>query len=220
MRRWIYLRPNWVVVQDRVRLAKSNLPVRVVYHTVDRPQFDQELEVVEGVLDKGGVFRSPSTRQVTVNRNSSSARVYLVEAGGGPVDVRLIGGANAFNEHWRQNFQPEDEATYSTSQSFEFWVDGRNWPPGYFVEQGDIDNRNAYAADIPGDWRFEFQVTGSDEVNITTLIHVTTAGAPMAQVTSEPLSDGVSISVRNGAEEFHLALCRPGEECDGLGYTH
>lgn len=220
MRRWIFLRPDWVVVQDRVRLARPGLPVRVVYHSVDRPQFDQPLQVVEGVLDKGGVFRSPNARRVTVNRNASSARVYLVEAGGGPIDVRMIGGANASNQNWRQNFQPEDQATYSSSQSFEFWIDGRNWTPGYYVEQSDIDNRNNFEADIPGDWRFEFEVTGNNEVNITTLIHVTAAGAPYAEVTSQPLTDGVSISVRDGGDEFHLALCRPGEECDGLGYTH
>ncbi len=222
LRRWVYLRPDWVIVQDRIVLNKPNLPVRAVYHMIDRPELDaDDLSVLEGQLSTGGVFESQDARRVVVDRGDSSARIYWVEYEGGPSKMRLIGGANSQGEHWRQDFQPEDDDTYAPGDpSFEFWVDGRNYPPGYFVNQGNIDNRHSDNADSPGDWRVEFEVVGQTVVDMTALIHITSQGAPLADVGSTPLEDGISIDVRNGAEEFQISLCRPGVVCDGVGYDH
>ena len=220
-RRWVYLRPDWVLVQDRVELARPGLPVRAVYHCIDRPTLDGELSVLEGQLSTGGVFESPDARRVIIDRGDSSARIYWLESEGGPTKMRLIGGGNSAGEHWRQNFQPEDEVTYDPNdQSFEFWVEGRNYPPGYFVNQGNIDNRHSDDADSPGDWRVEFEVLGQSVVEMTALIHITSIGAPIADVSASPLEDGISIRVQDGTDGFQLSLCHIGVECEGGGYIH
>ncbi|MEZ4655467.1 MAG: hypothetical protein R3E12_18225 [Candidatus Eisenbacteria bacterium] len=220
LRRWIYLRPDWIVVQDRVRLNKPNLPVRVVYHSVDQPQFDQSLQVVEGVLNQGGVFRSPATKRVTINRGVLRACLP------GPGDRRA---GRRSDDRRSQCLRRQLAAELSTGGRSDLQLEPvvrvlDRWTQLHSgLLRGPGGHRQPERRSGEHPWRLALRVpvTGTGEVNITTLIHVTAAGLPTPMSRRGfPLPQGISIGVRNGGDEFHLALCTPGVECDGMGYTH
>jgi hypothetical protein len=224
LRRFVYLRPDWVLVQDQIQLARPNLPVRSLFHCVNRPSADVPLERIQGNLATGGVFRAPNARVVTVNNGSSSARIYVVQAEGGTAEVRIVGGQADNGLPWRQDIQSHDALTYDPSrQGYEFWVDGTSttYPPGGpYLHQSDIDGRNT-GPNTAGDWRTEVLVqNAASEVRISCLIQVVPIGTPLAQVTPSVQGDVLSIAVDDGGRSFHLAVCPPGMSCGQMTYTH
>lgn len=201
LRRFLYLRPNWVLVQDQITLARPHLPVRAIFHTIGRPVTDTPLQVVEGNLNTGGIFRSSTARRIQVERGTSSARIYVLQAEGGTAEVQVLGGSGSNGMPWRQGIEPHDTITYDPShESYEFQIDGTNFVPGGpYMSQSDIDNRNAGPASTAGDWRTEVVVNNATtEVRIACLIHITPAGAPLATVTPTVNGDVLSVAVQEG----------------------
>ncbi len=222
LRRFVYLRPNWVLVQDQIQLAAPNAPVRALYHSVSRPVPDTPLSVIEGNLGTGGIFRAPNAKEVTIDNGASSARIFVVQAEGGSAEVRIVGGQASNGTAWRQKIEPQDALTYdATRQGYECWIDGTNYPTGGpYLHESDIDSRNI-PPNTAGDWRTEVLVqNAASEVRITTLIQIAPLGAPMPAVISSVSGDQLSIGVQDGGNEFHIAVCPPGNPCGQMNYTH
>ena len=222
LRRFAYLRSVWVFIQDRVQLHKRGLDVRSVFHCVNRPEVNAPLTVVEGNLLTGGVFRAPEASRVVVVKGVSTARIYVLDAEGGTGEVRLVGGTNSAGQSWKQNIEPSDTYSYvadPADQSFEFYVDGKNYAPGARDETYLRDHRNDSYVDAAGDWRIEHLVRGAPlEVDTAYLIQVAPLGSPDPVVVPR-LDNGIlSVSVVNGEEHFHLVAPRVGDVRDSLSY--
>jgi len=173
--------------------------------------------------------------QADIYDDDSSARIYFGPAvGAGARVVRLIGGPNAggtYNAGWQQDHDPfadEQEPsdhydTYSPgATSYEFWIDGRNYPPAdtdcrvgdvaYSARNEPTVGRKASPA---GDWRIEYQaVAASTPVILTTLIHVTARNSPEENpgITYES-ADSMSIRLRlplDAGGDRELILGPPG----------
>lgn len=223
VRKFTYRRPDWVFIQDCVVLRKPDLPVRVVFHSVDRPSVNGDLVALEGVLSQGGVFQSTDTDIVTINDGNSSARLYVLSVEGGADEIRLVGGPNRHGLHWKQNIEPNDSYSYVSNiadQSFEFYVDGKNYAPGGRDEEYLRDHRNDPGPDVAGDWRVEHLIEHplGDVVRTAYAIHITELGAPIADV--EAISDGdvILVSVENGPQTFKLGLCPADETCTHISH--
>jgi hypothetical protein len=241
-RRWVYYRPDWILVQDRVVMNTpvSDDTLKVLYHCVDRPVVNGDLSVILGDLNYGGVFRGRNTTQATVNRGDSSARIFFLGVNGGAnTEVRLVGGTNnrstanwgwqqAHDSNYNENEPTQYYDTYSPgANSFEFFVNGKNFTPsqaGTCRLQDDVyAERNSPDvggdANPTGDWRLEYVTTPvSQTVVLSTLIHVTTNGAP-AEQPLETVNQGDTMIVRftdDNGQRISLALCPPGTECESL----
>ncbi len=221
LRRFVYLKPNYFLVQDQIILAKPNLAVRAVFHSVNEPSADVPLQVIQGNTNIGGIFSAPGAKVITINNGASSARIYLLQADGGSAQVQLVGGQAPDGLVWRQNFEPHDTLTYNaTQQGYEMWVDGTNYPPGGSnLHPSDLTQRNQ-GANAAGDWRTEVLVqNAASEVRMAVLIQVVPVGAPLATVTSSVQGDLLSVSVQDGSKNFHIAVCPPGNACGQMVYT-
>lgn len=200
-REFLIPRANWIIIQDRVTVARPGLDVRIVFHSIERPTVDGHLEQIEGGA-YGGIYRSTDTKVITIQRGNSVALIYPVYIGKGVrSEVRLVGGASPSNLVWRQNVKSSTALTYvadAAGQSYECWVDGSNRSPTHNVTQEQIDTRNI-EPHACGDWRVEILVPAAEtEVYAVTAIEIGPRGTPAktldwsesgGRVTIEGISD-------------------------------
>jgi len=238
LRRWVYLRPDWFLVQDRVDLLPGceEDTVRSLFHCVDRPACDGLFAPLRGAWNRGGVFASTTTGHARIELEDSAAHLYFLGMypRAGSATVRMVGGVNggsSANAGWQQDHDPLSEEpepstyydTYTPGDiSYEFYSGGRNYTPldtNCRIKDGNYQVRNDRSsggkANPAGDWRLEYQAAlGHPSVTLNVLIHVTDAGAPMADVASRWSATGDTLIVRfvgSAGDSVRLDLSRPGE---------
>jgi hypothetical protein len=205
-------RENWILLQDQVTLAKPGLPVRIVFHSIEKPTVDGSLELVEGSAN-GGTWRSTDSRVITILRGNSAARIYPAYVRGGRVEVRIVGGASPTNLTWRQDIRSAATLTYVSdpaSQAYECWVDGANRSPthnGLTADQMNTRNNEPHAC---GDWRVEILVQDAPhEVYAVTAIEVGARGIPARDLKWSEAGGTVMVSVTGTADDFSVHLPPP-----------
>ena len=240
LRRWMWVRPDWIVIQDLIETQPGNGDtIRVVLHCVDRPQIvgTREPVIERGNILSGGVFRYSTPMRVVVNNGDSSARIFFrAPLGVRSPTLRLIGGTNAGgspNAGWQQDHDPQfDEAepsghydTYTPGgTSYEFWIDGKNYPPADTdcrTADEDYEERQSpdvgHKANPAGDWRLEYQaVAESSRVVLTTLVHVTQRDAPEEDpycdwYRKDPPTMLIRLQRDGGVPPWECPLLLPGE---------
>lgn len=218
LRRFHYLRPDWILIQDRIVLAKPGLETHIVFHCVERPTANGPLQVIEGDLANGGVFRANGTDMVKIDQGSSSARIHFLPGSGGTSEIRLIGGASRTGQVWKQNVESSDTYSYvadPADQSYEFYLGGKNWVPGGRDETYLREHRNDPGPDVAGDWRIEDVITGAQGViDRSYLVQITEKDAPLPIVQARPGANQLEIEgVVEGVPVLTLVVCPPGTEC-------
>jgi hypothetical protein len=205
-------RENWIFLQDRVSLAKPGLPVRIVFHSIEKPTVDGTLEQVEGT-SYGGTWRSTDSHVITVRRGISAAKIYPLYVRGGRVEVRIVGGASSSNLTWRQNLRSSAILTYVSdpaAQAYECWVDGANRSPthdGLTWDQMKSRNREPHAC---GDWRVEILVQDAPtEVYAVTAIEIGARGIPERSLPWSESGGTVMVTVPGTPDDFSVHLPPP-----------
>ncbi len=135
-REFIFLRPAFIVVYDRVNALKPDFKKKWLLHSGDyydksgKPQLEGALNIVEGTLD-AGIVESKETDSCTIIENNGKlfVRTLLPQKS----LVRRIGG-----------------------EGYEFWVDGENVPLSYSSIPKERQNEN------PGAWRIEVEPVESN----------------------------------------------------------
>lgn len=204
-------RANWIILTDHLELVRQGLPVRLVFHSIEKPMVDGTLTTVEGGPN-GGVYRSRDTRVITITRGDSRCRIYPAYASGGGVEVRLVGGFSPSNLPWRQSVKPSTAITYVANQgyqAYECWVDGMNRSPTHgSLTQAQIDARNV-EPHACGDWRVEILITDTGSaVDAVTAIEVGSTALPLRTVTAADEGDRIRLAVSGGGDPFWLHLPR------------
>jgi hypothetical protein len=225
LRQWTWRKPDWLIVQDRVVLARPNLPVKSLLHFIERPNVGVTPTTVLGNWSTGGVFTTSVDRTMIIDHGSSSARIYVcaVRGGGSPTsELRIIGGSNSSAQNWKQNQISSDFGYVANASqlSYEFYVEqtGRNYMPSdpNRVNQSDVAARHT-PTHLAGDWRAEITVSGArDTVDIAYAVHVTDRGAPVATVSSQWMGGTLAVTAQVGSEAVPFVLCVPGRECSAL----
>ena len=173
VREFVYVRPDIFVVRDLVTRNQASFRTKAVFHMIDRPEASGPFTVVRGDLATGGIFESSDTREAMVRRGLSQCELVFVEPAAGTGKFRIVGGGNASGQPWKQNWDSGEPLTYSTSSSYEFWVDDRNWAPcGQYCGQANIDGRNLdEPSNEAGDWRVEIEApaTGTQVTFLTVM---------------------------------------------------
>jgi hypothetical protein len=205
-------RENWIFLQDLVTLAKPGLPVRIIFHCIDKPSVDGTLEQMEGSA-YGGIWRSTDTRVITVERGASAARIYPVYTSGGRTEVRIVGGASATNAPWRQNVRSAATLTYvadAHAQGYECWVDGANRSPTHGgLTQDQISNRNG-EPHACGDWRVEILISDAPSViRAVTAVEVGPRGMPVHLPGWTESRSTVMVRVTGTPDDFSVHLPPP-----------
>jgi hypothetical protein len=202
-------RENWIFLQDRIALARPNLPVRLLFHSIERPTVDGTLTQVEGSA-YGGIWRSTDSKVITIERGNSVARIYPVYVRGGAVEIRIVGGASPSNRIWAQNVKPTATLTWvssPTAQGYECWVDGANRSPTQGgLTQAQIDSRNV-EPHACGDWRVEILVSNPGSlVYAVTAIEIGPRGLPAHVPTWSETAGTVMVSVTGTGDDFSVHL--------------
>lgn len=219
IRRFMYIKPNWIFIQDFIDLGKPSLETRAVFHCVPRPTVNGSLTALVGNLNTGGVYQSTDSDIITIDQGTSQARIYVLPQTGGASDkIRLVGGPNPAGLYWKQNHEPMDTYSYVSSIndiSYEFYYGGDNWPPGGYDCSSLRDGRNAAGPNQCGDWRVEHLIEGApDLLDTAYLIHVTADTDPVASVYAERIGDDISITINDDGDVSQIYACRPGTLCD------
>jgi hypothetical protein len=203
---------NWVLLQDHIELNEAGLEVRLVFHSIEKPEISGTPELVQGSA-YGGVYRWTDPGTITITRGDSRCRIYPCFAARGDADVVLVGGASRTNLVWRQNARASATLTYVSDpadQAFECWVDGVNRTPTHSsLSQSQIDARNV-EPHASGDWRVEILVTGGpfagEGLDLITAIEVGSVAIPTRVIEVEDVGEGRQLHVMGGGEEFYLHL--------------
>jgi len=145
------------LVVDEIVVDKANTPVEQLWHTprlMHCGATEELITVVAGAADipvdgldsraypadpPGGVYSmSAGDGQYIWTLNGRSAFMAIPMSITSSPDayssrIQLIGGPNADGVHWRQDWTVNDTYTYdATKPSFEFYIQGKNYPPGNY----------------------------------------------------------------------------------------
>jgi hypothetical protein len=221
VREFVYLRPDIFVVRDLVTRNQASFRTKTVFHMIDRPEATGPFSIVRGDLATGGIFESPDTREAMVRRGDSQCEIVLVTPPAGTGMFRIVGGGNASGEPWKQTWDPGEPLTYSSSSSYEFWVDDRNWTPcGQYCGQSHIDGRNTdEPANEAGDWRLEIEApaTGTD-VTFLTVMRVGARGAAPIDVRHYETDTGDAVAIARAPGDTVVVGFRKGTGLPEIRY--
>lgn len=220
LREFVYLRPDIFVIRDLVNRNAASYRTKVVYHMIDRPLVSGNWTVVAGNLATGGVFESATQRSAMVYRGNSQCEIrFITPATQGT--MRIVGGANPSGLAWRQSWQPRTALTYNAQTSYEFYVDGKNYPPGaQYCDQEKIDERNTdEPSNEAGDWRVELEApaTGTD-VTFLTVLRVGAHGAPSLSVIHRETETGDAVVIARAAGDTVVVAFKKESGLDEVRY--
>ncbi len=198
VREFVYVRPDIFVVRDLVTRNQAAYKTKAVFHMIDRPEAAGPFTVIRGDLGTGGIFQSADTREAMIRRGDSQCEIIFVTPPAGTGVFRIVGGGNASGQPWKQTWDSGEPLTYSTSSSYEFWVDDRNWPPcGQYCGQSNIDGRNTdEISNEAGDWRVEIEApTSETDVTFLTVMRVGARGGAPVNVRHLETDTGDAVAI-------------------------
>jgi hypothetical protein len=134
--------------------------------------------------------------------------------------VRIVGGGNAYGEPWKQTWEPDESLTYSSSTSYEFWVDDRNWTPcGQYCNADAIQGRNEYPGNETGDWRIEVETpAGGESVEFLTVLHIAPRGDPGVDALHLETTTGEAVAVvKTPGDTVYVGFAK-GDGLEGVDY--
>lgn len=203
----VWYRPGVFVIRDLVALADSTFPVRARFHTIHRPMLDATAAcpciAVEGAAwadSLGGVYRVPGMRQLKIKRTNSTAYLTVVKPTQYAGMVSIVGGPNADGNSWKQAWSPTCANYVAGKSSYEFYVEGRNFPP-----LTGSSTRFDTPGNEAGDWTVLVQAP-ENTANIEMIYAITVGG--LTQVTptvATTLSGGIrTVTVTQGWTDWEF----------------
>lgn len=232
-RRWIWVRPDLLLIVDAAWGLAATDTVRALYHCIPRPVPDGTWTTVLGDSCCGGVLRSTDATTATITNGLGRARLTPIGAlGASESALRLVGGTNAggtTNAGWQQEHDASLDVTepstlldsYSPgAPSYEFWLAGRNWIPGsagtcatptdglYAIRNNPPSSGGKAHAAM--DWRIEHEaIPSADTLVLAAAVHVGAAAGNESLLGALPDSSGVIGVVSATATDTVLVVTRP-----------